>query len=47
MKCQNCGTDNKEGAVFCANCGTKIEVPVVQEPVAAEQTKSYKNIFVI
>lgn len=25
MKCNNCGFENREDAVFCANCGKKIE----------------------
>ena len=25
MKCQNCGSESKEGAVFCTNCGIRFE----------------------
>lgn len=32
MFCPNCGTNNDEGALFCASCGTRLEVaPVVTE----------------
>ncbi|MDD4526388.1 MAG: zinc ribbon domain-containing protein [Lachnospiraceae bacterium] len=24
MKCNNCGAENKDGAVFCENCGAKL-----------------------
>lgn len=35
MKCTNCGNELKEGAKFCAQCGTPVvvEAPVVETPV--------------
>ncbi len=27
MKCSNCGTQNSEGAAYCANCGASLEAP--------------------
>ena len=34
MRCGNCGHDNPENAIFCAECGTRI---VKKEPVAEKQ----------
>ena len=34
MKCQNCGTDNLNGAKFCEKCGNALEV--VAQPMHAE-----------
>ncbi|WRK52664.1 zinc-ribbon domain-containing protein [Coprobacillaceae bacterium CR2/5/TPMF4] len=25
MKCKKCGFDNKDGALYCSQCGSKIE----------------------
>lgn len=38
MNCKNCGAELDEGAIFCGNCGVKIETeqPVVEEPVQEE-----------
>lgn len=33
MKCPNCGKELKDGAKFCAECGTKIEVSAKKEVV--------------
>ncbi|MBW2442368.1 MAG: AAA family ATPase [Deltaproteobacteria bacterium] len=30
MKCPNCGLDNRGGANFCIECGSKLEIPCVQ-----------------
>lgn len=41
MKCKNCGAELQEGAMFCAECGTKVEAeetPVVETP--AEETET-------
>lgn len=27
MKCSNCGAELSEGALFCANCGTRVQAP--------------------
>ena len=38
--CQNCGTENKEGVVFCGNCGAQMgrpEAPAQQKMVYAPQ----------
>ena len=43
MNCKNCGAELNEGAIFCGNCGVKIETeqPVVEETVC-EQDSSYQ-----
>ena len=33
MNCSNCGTDNKEGHRFCANCGTELEAEKPDEGI--------------
>ena len=35
MNCKNCGAELNEGAVFCGNCGMKVESehPVYEAPV--------------
>ena len=35
MNCKNCGAELNEGAVFCGNCGMKVEAeqPVYEAPV--------------
>lgn len=47
MNCPNCGTQNQNGDVFCAECGTKLmqetmryEVPVTPAPQSAPQPVS-------
>ena len=47
MKCQNCGAENNNEAVFCSECGSKIEVVEVQQPVVAKNPKSHKSVFII
>ncbi len=37
MKCPQCGFENKEGALYCANCGTKL--PVEEPEVKDEEVK--------
>ena len=43
MNCKNCGAELNEGAIFCGNCGVKIETeqPVAEETVC-EQDCSYQ-----
>ena len=33
MYCSKCGTQNKDTARFCKNCGEPLDVPVVSQPV--------------
>lgn len=39
MFCKNCGTEIKQGDAFCGACGTKVEEPVVKEPVQQRPKK--------
>ena len=41
MKCQNCGTDNANGARFCEKCGGSLEVVT---PVQEASTSSNKKV---
>ena len=27
MKCENCGNENEDGALYCTNCGMKLDIP--------------------
>ena len=38
MNCKNCGAELDENAVFCGNCGVKLEIeqPVAEETVCEE-----------
>ena len=38
MYCKNCGAEINEGALFCGNCGVKLEIeqPVAEETVCEE-----------
>ena len=38
MKCNHCGAENNEGAKFCSNCGTPIQIE--KEATASETVKS-------
>ncbi len=35
MKCDNCGTENPDGAKFCIKCGASLAAPATTAPVAA------------
>ena len=39
MFCNNCGAEIKQGDAFCGACGTKVEEPVVKEPVQQRPKK--------
>ena len=45
MNCKNCGAELSEGAVFCGNCGMKVETeqPVFEEPVQQEVYTEYQE----
>lgn len=43
MKCTSCGADIKEGASFCATCGTP--VPVNNPTPVTNVTNNYNNNF--
>ena len=52
MNCKNCGAEIEEGAVFCGNCGLKIEneepvfeAQVVEEPVQGEYHQDTYNEY--
>lgn len=41
MKCQNCGAENAQNAVFCMSCGARQmtpQAPIADQPLAAQQT---------
>lgn len=45
MTCTNCGTDNKDGYRFCANCGSKLEAPEPDEGVRGSRPeKPFKPV---
>ena len=45
MICPQCGTDNKEGYRFCANCGYKLEAPEPDEGVRGSRpAKPFKPV---
>ena len=50
MKCQNCGTDNVNGAKFCEKCGAGLAVEVASQPAevnvapASETNKPAKKV---
>lgn len=37
--CPNCGTELKDGALFCTACGTKIEAPIAEEKEVPQTTQ--------
>lgn len=39
MKCQNCGTDNANGARFCEKCGGSLEVVTPAQPASTSSNK--------
>ena len=54
MNCKNCGAELNEGALFCGNCGMKIEQeslyreqaqPVYEEPVQEEYHQEVHNEY--
>ena len=47
MNCKNCGAELNEGALFCGNCGMKIEQeqPVYEEPVQGEYHQENYNEY--
>ncbi|WP_369128150.1 zinc-ribbon domain-containing protein, partial [Lactococcus formosensis] len=38
IKCQNCGSKNKQNAKFCINCGSAIETILEEQGVDASKT---------
>ena len=42
-KCQNCGYSNKEDAIFCENCGSKLSEQVADEGINKCQNCGYSN----
>ena len=40
MKCKKCGFDNKDGALYCSQCGSKIESSKI------ENIKKNRNSFI-
>ena len=47
MNCKNCGAELGEGAVFCGNCGMKVEAeqPVCEVPVQEENYQETYNEY--
>ncbi len=46
MKCQNCGTENKDGAKFCKKCGATFDKPVEQS-VATPKSSSKRTVLIV
>ena len=43
MTCSNCGTENKEGYRFCANCGSALEVEKPDEGIRGHRPKTVQK----
>ena len=43
VRCQNCGTENLEGAVFCKKCGARVIAPV-QVPIPPKVKKGPSHV---
>ena len=41
MKCINCGEENREGSLFCKNCGVKLETAVQANDISEDDTILY------
>lgn len=47
MLCSKCGTENENGAVFCMECGTRLnEIQIVEEPSKTEGSTLWKVLSV-
>jgi hypothetical protein len=47
MFCQNCGTENKEGATFCKSCGTQLTKKLIDVNRAATTFLIFGVLFYI
>lgn len=47
IKCQNCGSKNKQNAKFCINCGSAIETILEEQGVDASKASFLKNKKII
>ena len=43
MNCSNCGTENKEGYRFCANCGSQLAVEKPDEGIRGGGSRQVVN----
>jgi len=43
MNCKNCGSELRSDALFCTNCGTKIDAEAVQQEANAEQEPTIES----
>lgn len=41
IKCPQCNHDNQLGAIFCRNCGTKLDVETIRPKVVDQRTSSW------
>ena len=45
MKCDNCGAELREGAVFCGSCGCRIPVNFIkEEKIGSKKLKKERKI---
>lgn len=48
--CQNCHFENEEEAIFCAECGSKIDISKVKKPIKSLKEKNtflyYQSLFI-